>query len=201
MGIVARHTGQHADAYRPRDAFCALRPENRFLRLPALFEYSQHLPAGFTVDGNLNCHGIFDAAYTRPGDYLVADDAIYFIASQEPLQPVLCIRCNHTVSISRPYQQASQAGTGYAGYSPTNAQILIEAYPAAVLTQGRSGSTGVGLPTDEIDTNWLVRLPAPQGVTLNIGDFILDDLGRTAVIASTELTFVGWSLVAKMATT
>jgi hypothetical protein len=36
---------------------------------------------------------------------------------------------------------------------------------------------------------------------LSPGDIITDDLGRTAVINSSELTNLGWRISAKMATT
>jgi len=46
-----------------------------------------------------------------------------------------------------------------------------------------------------------VLLPAPVGVVLAYGDLMSDDLGRSAVITSTELTPLGWRLNAKLATT
>ena len=68
-------------------------------------------PAAFTVpDGKFAkpngygaalWYGVFDAAYTRPGDYLVQDSGTWFVAAQQPLLPVLCVQTNRIVSFVR----------------------------------------------------------------------------------------------------
>src|SRR4051812_24301641 len=107
LGRSARHIGRTADAFRPDGPSDPLKRENRFLRLPAAF-----VPA----NGGLNTaatygqplwHGIFDSSYTRVGDYLVLEAETYFIASQAPLLPVLCVMANRTISITRPTLQTS----------------------------------------------------------------------------------------------
>jgi hypothetical protein len=48
--------------------------------------------------------GVFDAAYTRPGDYLVRrrDKAVWFAAAQQELLPVMCVRAERVVGFVRP---------------------------------------------------------------------------------------------------
>ena len=44
---------------------------------------------------------------------------------------------------------------------------------------------------------WNVLLPAVDRVILSPGDIITDDLGRTAVIAGSEMTNLGWRMSAQ----
>jgi hypothetical protein len=57
------------------------------------------------------------------------------------------------------------------------------------------------LPTDQAIPYWNILVPAPSSVLLTPGDMIIDDIGRSAVISGSELTSLGWRIVAKMATT
>jgi hypothetical protein len=57
------------------------------------------------------------------------------------------------------------------------------------------------LPTDQVVPYWNILLPAIARIVLSPGDLITDDLNRTAVIAGSELTDLGWRISAKMATT
>jgi len=88
FNVAARAAGASMDAYRPSDVANPLDPTNRYLRLHALFTgmMGKFLrPEGY---GEALVHGIFDAAYTRPGDFLVQQGGgVWFIASQEPLLP------------------------------------------------------------------------------------------------------------------
>src|SRR5690242_8986046 len=100
LGKAARHTGRWADAYRPKGAMTPLAPENRYLRLPVAFE---PMPGGSSGDSleQIFWRGIFDGHYTKAGDYIQLDGRPYFISSQEPLQPIICVRTNRVVSVSR----------------------------------------------------------------------------------------------------
>ncbi len=201
LGLSARHTGQSTEAFRPSGPFQPLAAENRFLRLPATFTSSYGLYSRTNDFGNALWYGIFDASYTKPGDYLVTPDATYFVASQVSLLPVLCARTNRTISIIKPAAQVNIAGNGYGGYTSGRSTLLITDWPASVLGEGRSSHSVADLPTDQGTPYWNVLVPSPVGVVFSPGDIITDDLGRTAVISGSELTYLGWRIIARMATT
>lgn len=201
LGRAARSAGRLADAFRPHGAFDPLNPTNRFLRLPATFEAAH---GGFSAAnwfGEVTWFGIFDASYTRPGDYIVLGSRRYFIASQEPLCPVLCVLTNRTISVSRPGVQTNVAANPYGGFTAADAVTLMERWPASVLAERKSGATKTGLPTDQTASYLDILLPSCPDVILSLGDLVSDDLGRTATVNGSELTELGWRLSAKLATT
>ena len=63
--------GTDTDAYRPSGVSEPLAPRNRFLRLRAAFTSRDGKFAHPVMYGDALWYGIFDAAYTQPGDYLV----------------------------------------------------------------------------------------------------------------------------------
>jgi hypothetical protein len=201
LGRSARFVGQSTDAFRPVGPHHPLDQQNRFLRLPALFLPANGKDNHANGYGEVLWYGTFDASYTRPGDYLVTSSAILFVASQDPLVPVLCIRTNRTISIVRPNMQTGTGGNAYGGYTSGGAKSLIDRWPASVLDEGRSSSPTANLPSDTAVPRWNILIPSPAGVVLSPGDLITDDLGRTATIVGSELTYLGWRIGAKMATT
>jgi hypothetical protein len=200
-GRTARFIGRSADAFRPQNAFTPLEPQNRFLRLPATFLAAKGRESQIVSYGVAIWQGIFDGSYTRIGDYLVLETATFFIASQEPLLPILCVRTNRVISIRRPNMQTHVAANPYGGYTSSASVILMTGWPASVLGENTLGSSQAGLPTDQSPPYWTVLMPASFGVLLSPGDIITDDLGRTAVIAASELSDLGWRISAKMACT
>jgi hypothetical protein len=201
LGLSARHVGLSADAYRPVGPFNPLDKQNRFLRLPAAFVSTKGNDARTNGYGEPLWRGIFDASYTRAGDYLVLETENFFVASQEPLLPVLCVRANRIISIVRPNMQTSTASNAYGGYTSGNSAPLMEGWPASVLGENRSSASATDLPTDQAIPYWNILLPAIAHIILSPGDLITDDLNRTAAIAGSELTYLGWRISAKMATT
>ena len=201
LGKTAKHLGAMADAYRAADAFQPLDQRNRFLKLPAWFTSTTNAVTSTNTFGQPLWHGVFDASYTRPGDYLVLKAKIYFIAAQEPLLPVLCVLANRMISISRPKQQALTSTNPYGGYTFGASTLLMSGFPACVLSENKSGPSLAYLPTDQALASWYVLLPAPAGVLINPGDLLCDDLGRNAVVTGSELTSLGWRINAKMAMT
>jgi hypothetical protein len=68
QGRAAVVLGAWCDAYRPSDVTNPLQPQNRFMKLQAAFSGAEAefaRPAGY---GQAVWWGLFDAAYTRPGD-------------------------------------------------------------------------------------------------------------------------------------
>ncbi len=201
LGMSARHVGQSADAFRPKGPFNPLDKQNRFLRLPATFVSAKGNGQRTNVYGDPLWHGIFDASYTRVGDYLILGSVKFFVASQDHLLPVLCVRANRIISIVRPNMQTSPAGNAYGGYTSGSSVTLMEGWPASVLGESRTSASEVDLPTDHVIPYWNILLPAIARVILSPGDLITDDLNRTAAIVGSELTDLGWRISAKMATT
>jgi hypothetical protein len=201
LGLSARHIGQSADAFRPIRPYQPLDKINRFLRFPATFVSAGGGDQRTNSYGDALWHGIFDASYTRPGDYLVLECGTYFIASQDHLLPVLCVRTNRTISIIRPNMQIDAANNAYGGYTPGSSTTLVESWPASVLGENRSSASETDLPTDQTVPYWNVLLPSIARIVLSPGDLITDDLNRTAVVAGSELSDLGWRITAKMTTT
>ena len=201
MGLSAKHVGHSADAFRPSSRDKPLARANRFLRLPAAFVPAQGKENRASTYGDPLWHGIFDASYTRVGDYLVTPSGTFFVVSQDPLLPVLCVKANSTISVLRPNVQSNAASNGYGGYVAGRSLALMTEWPASLLRDSKSGPSAAGLPTDQAVPYWTVLVPAVPGVLLSTGDIITDDLGRTAMIAVPEITTLGWRISAKMATT
>ncbi|MCW3477658.1 hypothetical protein [Limobrevibacterium gyesilva] len=206
LGRAAMALGEPCDAFRPDGARAPVTAANRFLRLPASFAPPGEGYARPPAYGQALWWGIFDAAYTRPGDYLRrGDGAVWFIASQEPLLPVLCVRAERVVDLLRPAGAVQPGLNSYGGVVLAAAETLLAGWPASVLAGGGGGGGGgggmrdAGLPGEAPAGSWVVLLPAVAGVALRRGDLMTDDLGRTGVVASAELSAPGWRLVVKQA--
>lgn len=197
LNVAARRLGDSADAFRPSGPFSPLRPENRFLKLPALFS---GLHGGFKRPnpfGAALCDGFFDAADTRPGDYLVQGGSTWFIASQEPFLPVLCVRTNRVVSFHRPEGPSSLGPNLYGGVVGEGLRLLLGAWPANVLGAIASARAEAGLPADGDGGRWTVLLPTTAPSHLVPGDLMSDDLGQTAVVCGCEQSDLGWRVDVK----
>jgi hypothetical protein len=201
LGACARHIGTSTDAFRPSGALDPLDKVNRYIRLPTMFVPANGNEFKANAYGDVLWQGIFDGGYTRPGDYLVKDTETYFIASQAPLLPILCVKANRTLAVCRPNMQLGVAGNHYGGYTSANNFLLLRGWPAAVLGNHRASTPPANLPTDPTGSLWKVLLPAIHGVVLTPGDIITDDLNQSAVIQMSEVTDLGWKLSAKMTTT
>ena len=206
LNIAARHIGRSTDAYRPKGCADPLAPPNRFLRLQAAFSAQDGKfvrPNGYGIP---LWHGVFDNAYTQPGDLLVQGADVWFIAAQQRLLPVLCVQTNRFVNIVRPAAPGSAGLNPYGGLSLDTATSLVRNFPASILGASAAGQSTANLPADSPIGYWTVLLPtviAPNGipVILRPADLLIDDLGRTGAISGAELTDLGWRLTVKQATT
>ena len=206
LNVAARRIGRTTDAYRPKGCDNALTPANRFLRLHAAFSAADGKFAQPNGYGNSLWQGVFDSAYTQPGDYLVQDSNVWFIAAQQQLLPILCVQTNRTVSFHRPSASSTIGLNPYGGVCLETALTLVSQYPASVLGASSSGQPKTGLPGDTSIGVWNVLLPAAcapnrSPVILRPADLMIDDLGRTGTIAGAELTDLGWRLTVKQVTT
>ncbi len=201
LNVAARVAGGTTSAYRPHGAENPLAARNRFLRLHAAFSGLDGKFARPNGYGNALWCGIFDAAYTRPGDYLVQHDTTWFIAAQQKLLPVLCVRANRVISFTRPAAQTSTGVNTYGGVTAANVTPLMTNWPASVLVASREGRSLASLPNDTSVSYWTVLLPACADIVLQTADLMSDDLGRSGVVATTELTDLGWRLAVRQVTT
>jgi hypothetical protein len=206
LGAAARAAGAWCDLYRPQTAGAAMDGANLLLRLPAMFANTGAFtaPVGY---GEALWQGYFDAGYSRPGDYVSGPDGVFFIASQPRLGPVLCVRTNRMLSFARPAAPIAAGVNGYVGVQQSNAAALLTDWPASVLAAGVGGRGA--LPADAPGViggagGWSVLLPASPiaggAVVLRTGDLATDDLGRTGVVSTAELTDLGWRLHVRQAT-
>jgi len=200
LNIAARSTGLVTSAYRPRGAENPLAAENRFLRLHAAFTSVDGKFDRPNVYGNALWRGIFDSAYTQPGDYLVQNNGTWFIAAQPELLSALCVRTNRIVSFSRPLPKSTAGVNSYGGVTAANVTPLMTNWPASVLAATREVRPLANLPGDTAVSLWTVLLPSCEGVVLATADLMSDDLGRNGVVATTELTNLGWRLAVRQAT-
>lgn len=201
LGTAARRIGRRTDAFRPRDITDPLGRTYRYLQLFAAFSAPDGKfgrPNGY---GAALWHGVFDSAYTRPGDYLVQDVGIWFIAAQQLLLPVLCVKANRTVSFVRPAAPTGIGVNAYGGVALSTATPLLTRWPASVLTESSGTRPSANLPSDITTATWSVLLPAFPRIVLRPADLMTDDLGRTGAVATAELSDLGWRLTVKQAST
>ena len=196
LGSAARHVGAPCDAFRTTCAINPLAPENRYLRLTAAFTQDNLSFRSAVGYGRATWSGIFDSAYTRAGDYLTGVAGTFFIAAQQPLLPTLCVLATRTISITRPAAPEVAGVNAYGGLVAATATPVITAWPASILFAG-SGSPG-DLPGDASTPTWTILLPKTP-VPLCSADLVGDDRGLCYVIASAELTPLGWRILAKQA--
>lgn len=201
LNVAARSLGRSTDAYRPRGPLDPLDPVNRYLRLHAAFtppDGSFSRPNGYAA---ALWQGLFDAAYTCVGDYLVQPEGTWFVAAQQALLPVLCVHTTRVVSFARPAAPSSSGVNSYGGVTSVTNTPLLTNWPASVVGASGGGTPAADLPTDASVPYWTVLLPATSGIKLQLSDVMTDDLGRNAVVAAAELSDLGWRLSVKQATT
>lgn len=131
---------------------------------------------------------------------MVSREGVFFVASQLPLLPILCVKTNRTISIGRPELQAAISANSYGGFTQGSYTSLMQCWPASVMTNSRYGQSESALPTDQPAAYISILMPAIEAVRLTTGDIVDDDLGRAAVLVGAELTELGWRLEAKVIT-
>lgn len=202
-GRVAAALGDWCDVYRADGAVEPLASRNRFLRMQAVFAPPGEgaRPPGY---GGATWWGSFDAAYTRVGDYIVRppgprgdEGGTWFIASQEEMLPVLCVRATRVVDVVRPGGAASPGANDYGGVAQAGAVPVLGQWPVSLLAAGGGNATGIDLPGGISAGSWHMLMPAVPGVVLRNGDLVRDDLGRGGVVAAAELSPLGWRVLVR----
>lgn len=211
MGMAACKAGVACDAYRPSGPVDPLAPKNRFLRIQAAFNAEDPKFYRAAKYSEPVFYAVLDAAYTRHGDYLVecVSGRTWFIASQTPLLPVVVIQANRRVWLHRPTRPILPGVNFYSGVSQKMLTPLISNWPASMLAE-RGGGEQLGsrseLPGDTRSGGFTILLPAPHDfscekkasssfpIVFRIDDLVRDDLERQYIVASAELSELGWRL-------
>ena len=195
LNRAANVLGSPTEAYRPSGVSNPLDRANRYLRLHAAFSRADgnfDQPVGY---GTATWRGYFDASYTRAGDYLVQGRDIWFIAAQDSILPLLCVKTNQIISVSRSVTPVTAPSAG-----PIMAQIITH-WPASVLGTDSSSKPAAQLPGDTTTANWTVLMPLVRGQVLQSADIVSMADGVTGVIAAAEKSNLGWRLRVRQVTT
>ncbi|MCC6716813.1 MAG: hypothetical protein IT555_02925 [Acetobacteraceae bacterium] len=198
LGRAARVVGEWCEVFRPDGPAAPLSPRCLALRMPAAFSAPDGRFARPVAHGQVYWHGVFDAAYTRPGDYIRrADGAVWFIATQQQLLPVLCVRASRVIDVLRPVGPELPGIAPYGGGGGPD--MLLRGWPAGVVAAGGGGVGDADLPDGLAAGGWVLLLPPLPGVAPRAGDLVRDEMGRGGVIAQAELSEPGWRLLVRRA--
>jgi hypothetical protein len=199
LNRVANILGRATDAYRPKGVSDPIKRSNRYLRLPAAFSRADGNFAQSNVYGTALWRGHFDGSYTRVGDYLQQGTDLWFIASLQHLLPILCVKTNRVISITR---QTAPA-TGAEGDIPVlNSTLkIISKWPVSILGVSTDGKTPTHLPGDTAVPSVIALLPAVHGQIVQPTDMVTDERGTNAIVVAAELSDFGWRLNVRQATT
>jgi hypothetical protein len=185
--------------YRPAGGTNPLASANQIGALPALFDASISL--AFDAPSKF-ANGLFAAILNptsvQPLDYLVGQEGTFFVASTEPLKPILCVQCNRVCTFSRPTPLPASPSF-YGGDDPSARVSLATAVPCSQL-QGTKGERDAAdqLPTDSRMQWSEIIVPAFNGLILRQADRFSDDIGRNFLVSACELTQLGWRLTAEL---
>ena len=196
-GLAAIAVGTLHDLHRPGGAELPLQGGTAIMRMPALFMPSSNRALAY---GHPLFEATFDASYTRPGDYLVGPQYTWFVASQAPLLPVLCVKATRTVNIARTGMTNGVGLGAYGGLQRSAMQPVLRGWPVSMVAHG-TGLDRADLPADASLGGWSLLLPVLPAITLRTGDLVTDDLGRAGVVVSVELSDYGWRLLVRQAAT
>ncbi|MCB8874763.1 hypothetical protein [Acidisoma silvae] len=204
QGLAALRMGDDYDVFRPRSAFMPLAPGNRILRLPVALhgeDRDWHRGARY---GQPLWFAVHDTSYTQPGDYLVGAGGTFFIASQPPLLPTVCVQTNRTVSLSRAEGADAIGINAYGGVAPQRQVPVLVDWPASMLTAASGSRNGGTLPGEPGPPSWAILLPAlppSELADLRCDDLVQNETGLTAIISAVERSALGWRLTAIQAAT
>lgn len=149
--------------------------------------------------GKATSYAVTDATGLQAGDYFTGPEGTFFLASLQPLVPILAVQCNHTVSLSRVQPPSGVGSQGYGGLLPDNVQAYVTGVPCSILHGTKGEKNDANLPADTRQPWWVILMPAAVG-TVQYGDLITDEGGRRYVVSAAELTDLGWRLTAALAT-
>lgn len=199
---AAAKIGLSCNVFRPALAVNPM--TNRVATLPVAFNARDLAYKAPSEYGQALWYADMDGTQTQPGDYLVrvSDGAIWFVAAQQQLLPIVTVECPRKLYCVRQEAVTAVGAVGYGGLQPANdVDALGNAqtpWPCSILTGGRA-LTGPPLPADVKQGGWRILLPPSVPITLAPSDILVDDLGRRFIIESAELSELGWRINANEA--
>lgn len=199
-GKAARYLGSACDLYRPEDPLYPLQTPLYTGPTAVNAVFTQNLAfSAFNKYGNAVWIGMFDGGDVKAGDYLKGADGTFFVAAKQHLLPYLCVECNRTLQIIRPWQDDVNVGfTGYAAGTERESTLLMQGWPASVLRTTQGAKNGAGLPGDQNMSGWQILMPAFTDLMIITGDIAVDEFSRRYSIGSAELTDLGWRIFASL---
>lgn len=200
MGRAAAHIGTPCSVFRPQNPTAPF--TNQIGTLNVAFNAADPKYGKPNLYGKPVWFADMDGTLTQPGDYLArnSDQAIWFIAAQQQLLPIVAVECNAQIVVRR---QSPASGFGAEPYSgiidPSFVLGTIDSpWPASILVGGRA-LAAAGLPADVKESGWKILLPVSIPLILLAGDRLDDQAGRSFWVESAELTDLGWRLSANEA--
>ena len=131
------------DAYRPSGFSEPLDRQNRFLRLRAAFTARDARFAHPNAYGDALWSGVFDAAYTRPGDYLVqADGSLVHCGATTPIAGAVCADQPHCLVLAPGRAVQHRRQHIWWCITETN-EVMLTHWPASVTRRGWPRSSQV----------------------------------------------------------
>jgi hypothetical protein len=210
-GKAAQRIGYNFDVYRPSAPMYspptpsyALSPLNKITTLPASFTVGA---TKFNFEKAPNYKdmvwsGLFDGTAVHAGDYLNnSTHGVYFVAAMPDILPILCVRCNHTVSLVCPPVNTAVGVLGYNGTTAASETSVMTQWPAFIMYMQKGRVTEVGLPMDLPSPYYTVLLPSYAGLLLRSGDIVKDEMAQRYVVSVAELSMFGWRLECQIAVT
>lgn len=151
--------------------------------------------------GKAQWFGALERDNVQVGDYLVGQLGTFFVASTDYPGPVGLVYCNRIIGIARALDALPQgASLQRFGTAIQTAQAFMSGWPASVLqlsSGSKMGSTGLNLPSDAKLPGIAILLPATTPM-IQFNDVVTDDLGRRYMLASAELSTLGWRLTGEL---
>ena len=137
----------------------------------------------------------FDGVGVQGADILVGADKTLFIAALDPIVSRQVVECNATVSISRGACPQGIGAQPYNATTPATQTPIAAGVPASMIRSGVGREVRSLLPGDTTHGQFDCYLPIlPGGVQVDIRDIIVNDAGERYVVATNELTDMGWRL-------
>jgi hypothetical protein len=205
----ALRVGLPFDLYRPVGTSNPMAAGNKITTLKAAFAGHSAPQFNFGRPSDYKdplFHALIDGTQVQRGDYLASSATVegpFYVASMDPVVPILVVQTNRTVTVYRPDGAASKP-IGVSGYAGTvastanaNETAIMTAWPASVL-EGARGINQGNLPGDAGIGIWRIKLPY-AGVLITQGSIVIDDLGKRMVVRQAELSDLGWNLQAVQA--
>jgi len=199
MGRAARVLGEEFDHYRPSPTAAAFAVATLRGKVRAAIDGDLSF-AGKDRYGEVLHQAAMDRRGLAVGDYLRGDGGTFFVASLPDIGTPHVVRCNATITATRPTPGAT-GEDHYGGDVRAAAVTLLTAWPAAMVQAGTGGPMDAGLPGDPRGAQWVIYLPASASAQIRASDVVEDDQASPMrfIIASAELTDMGWRLRAQQA--